>query len=280
MSQYSNSQFSTPPVVRNLLIINILMFVALLTFEQVFRIDLNQVMGLHFWNAEKFSPYQFLTYMFMHGGYMHIFSNMFALWMFGKILETYWGAKRFLNYYLVTGIGAALIHYIVLYIEISPTITYIDNFLAAPSLSDFKIFMESEYFSVFNFEIQQHYNAFVETYNATIGENQAKALDSAIEFMAQYRIDYLNAPTIVGASGAVFGILLAFGMLFPNTELMLLFPPIPIKAKYFVIIYGAFELYAGFAQIKGDNIAHFAHLGGMLFGFLLLRYWKSGGKIL
>jgi len=266
-----------PPVVKNLLIINGIFFLATFTFQNVFHIDLTEILGLHYFSADNFSPYQFITYMFMHAGFSHIFFNMFALWMFGRILENVWGPKRFLTYYIITGIGAAIVHYVVFYFQISPTLNIIDNFLNNPSIENFMSYLHSENFKIVSYEMQNHYNEFSHAYNSAIGSNPTHALQLAIDFMGQYRIDYLNAPVVVGASGAIFGILLAFGMLFPNSLLYIYFA-FPIKAKYFVMIYGAIELYSGIAE-KGGNVAHFAHLGGMLFGFLLLKYWKKTKQI-
>ena len=173
---------------------------------------------------------------------MHILFNMFALFMFGKVLEQVWGQKRFLIYYMVTGIGAGLIQMLVAYIRLS---SY--GSAVTPEVMD--IIMTDGYQAILDH--QNFRDPFLGSLNGLI-----------------------NGVT-VGASGAVFGILLAFGMLFPNTELMLMFPPIPIKAKWFVLGYGAFELYSGFANNPNDNVAHFAHLGGMLFGFVLIKMWKK-----
>ncbi|MFB0924827.1 MAG: rhomboid family intramembrane serine protease, partial [Vicingaceae bacterium] len=168
--------------------------------------------------------------------------NMFAVYMFGKVLEGVWGAKRFLIYYMITGIGAGLIQILVAYIRLIPMLSEIPQ-------------------EGIDLIMTEGYGALLE------GKNFVDPL------MAQAN-GLINSVT-VGASGAVFGILLAFGMLFPNTELMLLFPPIPIKAKWFVLGYGAIELYSGFANNPNDNVAHFAHLGGMLFGFILIQMWKK-----
>ncbi len=277
-NQYRPGGFQMlPPVIKNLLIINALSFLAYMAIIQVFRIDLNDVLGMHYLGSEKFNPYQILTYMFMHGSIGHLAFNMFALWMFGNNLENYWGPKKFLIYYFVTGIGAGFIHYIVVYIEITPILSAIDTFLANPSLADFKIFMESDNFKVVSYDIQNNYNQFTGTYNSLIKSNPNKALQDAIYFVNKYRVDYLNAPVVVGASGAVFGLLLAFGMMWPNSVIYLYFA-IPIKTKYFVILYGALELYSGFSAAKGDNVAHFAHLGGMIFGFILIQLWKKNSK--
>jgi membrane associated rhomboid family serine protease len=229
-----------PPVVKNILLINVIMLLATAIFEMSFNTDLTQILGLYFYKSVNFNPYQYVTYIFMHGGIMHLFFNMFAVWMFGRVLEQVWGGKRFFIFFMVTGIGAALVHTIVNWIEMQSVIQ---------NLSREQInIVFSEGFDV----IRQ-------------GKNYTNP------YMGQLNL-IVNIPT-VGASGAVFGILLAFGMLFPNTQLMLLFPPIPIKAKYFVIGYGVIELFAGVSNQPGDNIAHFAHLGGMIFGFILIKLW-------
>jgi len=210
-----------PPVVKNLLIINGIFFVATLVLGNTFGINLSRIFGLHYFASDLFKPWQIITYMFMHSttDFGHIFFNMFALWMFGSAIENVWGGKRFLLYYLITGIGAAVLHYLI--------VTY-----------------------------QIHY-----VWNLT-------------DFQYYFAINQFN---IVGASGAVFGILLAFGMMFPNSMIYIYFL-FPMKAKWFVIIYGALELIYGVAG-SNDGIAHFAHLGGMLFGLILILLWKKKGNI-
>lgn len=213
-----------PTITKNLLIINVLAFLATIV-AQSYGIDLTRHLGLHFFLADDFNIAQLVTYMFMHGGFAHIFFNMFAVWMFGRILEQVWGPKRFLFYYLVCGIGAGLIQEAVQYI---------------------------------------HYESVLSAYDSV---NTGYAVIPMKE--------YLNMMTTVGASGAIYAVLLAFGMLFPNQP-MFIFPfPFPIKAKYFVIGYALIELYFGFANKQGDNVAHFAHLGGMVFGFILIMYWRK-----
>ena len=207
-----------PPVVKNLLILNVLFFLADISL-QTRGIDLTQWLGLHYITAQDFYPWQFITYMFMHGNFSHLFFNMFALWMFGYALENYWGSKRFLVYYLITGVGAALIQTGVLALEIRGMTQGLPPFAA------------------------QH---------------------------------YINQIVTVGASGAIYGILLAFGMCFPNVPIFLYFS-FPIKAKWFVIIYGVIELFAGIGG-TADGVAHFAHLGGMIFGLLLILYWRKHGS--
>lgn len=196
-----------PPIVKNLLIINLLCFAASWV-AGLYNIDLNYLLGLHYIFDGQFHIYQLLTYMFLHHGFEHIFFNMFAVWMFGRIMESQMGSQRFLIYYLTCGIGAGIIQELAQFIEIS---------MGSP--------------------------------------------------IAAYT---------VGASGAVYGILLAFGMTFPD-ERMFVFPlPVPIRAKYFVMGYAALELMSALGH-SADGVAHCAHLGGMLVGYLLLRYWRSGG---
>jgi len=217
-----------PTVTKNLIIINALLFLATLVLEQRFGIDLNDILGLHFFLADKFNPAQLITYMFMHGGWSHIFFNMFAVWMFGRVLEQVWGPKRFLFYYILCGVGAGVVQEIVQFI---------------------------------------HYEAVLSAYDSVnTGSN--------IIPMA----DYLNLMVTVGASGAVYAILLAFGMLFPNQQLFIIPFPFPIKAKYFVIGYAVLELYLGLSNNANDNVAHFAHLGGMIFGFILIMYWRKKNR--
>ncbi|MFY9311307.1 MAG: rhomboid family intramembrane serine protease [Bacteroidia bacterium] len=224
--QYRPNSFNLlPVVVKNLLIINGLFFLGTLSAERA-GVDLADILGLHYPLSESFRPYQLITYMFMHGNFMHLFFNMFALWMFGNTLENVWGPKRFLTYYLLTGIGAAICHYTIVHFEMQHAMDLINS--------------------------------------------SGLPLEEAVMMQR----DVMNAPVVVGASGSVFGILLAFGMMFPNTLLYIYFA-IPIKAKWFVMLYGAAELFSGLKGAPGDNVAHFAHLGGMLFGFILIKYWQK-----
>jgi membrane associated rhomboid family serine protease len=201
---------------------------------------------------------------------------MFAVYMFGRVLEQVWGPKRFLTFYLVTGIGAAVMQQIVQYIELKPFLDAVEFYKTNPSHEDLVVLLR-DYLRPATLEMAQNTQAFTRSYDQIVASNPQGAITLSLEFVQQFRIDYLNAFTTIGASGAVFGILLAFGMLFPNTQLMLLFPPIPIKAKYFVMIYGVMELFYGVGNFKADNVAHWAHLGGMLFGFFMIRYWRRKG---
>ena len=215
-----------PTITKNLLIVNVVVFLATYLFRNM-GVDLNNVLGLHFFLAPDFHIYQLFTYMFAHGGFSHIFFNMFALWMFGCIVERTWGPKKFLTYYIVCGVGAGL-------------------------------FQELAQFAQFYFIASEHIPHF------TLAQTM-KVADAYAAF--------LNPWTTVGASGAVYGILLAFGMLYPEERIFIFPLPVPIKAKWFVIGYAAIELFMAYSS-TGDGVAHLAHLGGMVFGFFLIRYWR------
>ena len=241
---YRPSSFShVPEVVKNLLIINGLFFLATITLDGM-GFDMYHLFGLHQFQSDDFMPHQLVTHIFMHGNLTHLIFNMFALWMFGKVLENVWGGKRFLIYYMITGLGAAIIHLGVSQYEIMSLQAQISTTDLSRLLDDGKSVLANN---------QNYTNPIMGKLNLLI-----------------------HTPT-VGASGAVFGVLLAFGMLFPNALLYIYFA-IPIKAKYFVILYGILELYAGISNNPADNVAHFAHLGGMIFGFLLIKYWKKSSN--
>jgi membrane associated rhomboid family serine protease len=241
MNGYGRGLFGLPPVVKNLIFINILMLLAYYAVGSIFDIDLNKLLGLYFPKSEQFRPIQIVTHMFMHGGLVHLFFNMFALYMFGQVLEHVWGPKRFLIYYFVCGLGAAFVH---------------ESVIAFQYIHLVQVLSPENLQLVLN-EGTAYFNK---------GQGFVDPTMQSLQIL-------LNTPT-VGASGAIFGVLLAFGFLFPNTQLMIIFPPIPIKAKYFVLIYGGIELYLAITQ-PGSSIAHAAHLGGMLFGYLLIRYWRK-----
>lgn len=284
MSHYQAGGFNMlPPIVKNLLIINGIMFLATMVLQINFGINLNQILGLHWIASEDFEWYQVITYMFMHGGFGHIFFNMFAVWMFGSAIENTWGSKRFLTYYIITGIGAAVLHYAIMYFtDIAPIINLIDNFLHAPGPDTLKALLSEHQFHInpnFHHEINSLYEETKLDLNAVAqGSTADRHLENAYTFLSEYRQHFLNLPVVVGASGSLFGLLLAFGMMFPNTRLFFIFLPVPIKAKYFVMGYGALELFLGLQNSAGSNVAHFAHLGGMLFGFILIMFWRKFAK--
>ncbi|MGD9976367.1 MAG: rhomboid family intramembrane serine protease [Bacteroidales bacterium] len=269
MDYTSNRGFynSVPPVVKNLILINAVMLLANWIVEKSIGVDLNAILGLYAPNSPNFRPYQLVTHMFMHGGLAHLFFNMFALWMFGRVLEQVWGGKRFLVYYLITGLGAAGIHLLVNYLHFASIQSDAIAMLNTPSPQVFAAFVTKHFPEYYD----QVYVKFLDKW--FLSPNSPVLIDQATDYTRQLLQLQLSIPT-VGASGAVYGVLLAFGMLFPNTILMLLIPPIPIKAKWMVIIYGGLELMLGLTQ-PGSNIAHFAHLGGMIFGYFLIKYWKT-----
>jgi len=266
------------PIVRNLLILNI----AIYFIGYLLKLDLSRLFGLRYVLADSFYPFQFLTYMFLHGGALHLFSNMFALFIFGPLLEQFWGPKRFLIFYFVTGIGSGLLYSITDYFEKKPLHRDMNFYLENPTPENFSDFIAAHSIKTGQgIMLVGTEDGEVVSWNASAIETRFYDNPDNQNLISQTRdivvsvYDFLSNRPMVGASGAIFGILMAFGMLFPNTVLMLLFPPIPIKAKYFVAIYGFFELYAGLQRVEGDNVAHFAHLGGMLVAFILLKIWQK-----
>ncbi|MDR1584333.1 MAG: rhomboid family intramembrane serine protease [Prevotellaceae bacterium] len=213
---FGNFGSQMPTVVKNLLLINGVMFLASYLFEN-FMIE---TFSLFYPASQFFKFFQLLTHMFMHADLMHLFFNMYALWLFGSMIERVWGGKKFLLYYLITGLGAACLHLLI------------------------------EYLKIKNLDVFEYSDRIVQIYGTPM----------------------------LGASGAVFGVLLAFGMMFPNTELQLIIPPVRLKAIWLVVIYGILELFLGVTQTV-VGVAHFAHIGGMLFGFILVTYWKYRGTL-
>jgi membrane associated rhomboid family serine protease len=278
IEQYRPSGFKLlPEVVKNLLIINGIFFLATVVLQRQ-GADLTDTLGLHYFASEKFRPYQLITYMFMHGSFAHIFFNMFALWMFGSAVENIWGGKKFLIYYLFCGFGAAVTHYAVVYFTLQPGLEFINDYISHPDFDKLQTFINSDALKSFQSqEMVDHYNNFTRKFNSMVNGDFKGAMQLSVDYMKNFRSDYLNAPVVVGASGAVFGLLLAYGMMFPNSIIYIYFA-IPLKAKYFVIIYGLVELFSGVANIQGDNVAHFAHLGGLLFGALLILYWRAQNR--
>jgi membrane associated rhomboid family serine protease len=256
---------NTTPVVRNLILMNVVVFILSQLLDKLYHDVVTANLALFYFKSPLFKPFQLVTHMFMHANLGHLFFNMFALWMFGKVLESVWGSKRFLLYYMITGIGAAAFYTFVNYIQYSQIESAILAFRNTPS-PDLYAEIFRKYFSGEDGDI-----SFMSRW---VGDPQNSAyISQAFQNLTQNYFSLINIPTL-GASGAVFGVLLAFGMLFPNTELMLLFPPIPIKAKWAVLGYGVIELFFGLTGFD-SGVAHFAHLGGMLFGFILIKYWNT-----
>ena len=252
------------PVVRNLLIINVLIYF----IGSFIKMDLTAIFGLRNINAETFKPYQLVTYMFLHGDLGHLFSNMFGLFMFGSMLERIWGSNRFLFFYFFTGVGAGVLYLGINYYESYKLAQAINIYSQHPSPESFVGFINK--YTGGSGAIQL--GSFLEKFRANPAD--ASLINETVMAVKSFYNSQINIP-MVGASGAIFGILMAFGYLFPNTEMMLLFFPFPIKAKYFVTFYGLYELYTGIQRSQGDNVAHFAHLGGMLFAIILLKYWGT-----
>ena len=241
---YQKIMNDIPPVTRNLLIVNVLVFMGAFLAKR-WGIEADDYLGLHFFLSEDFNLAQLFTYMFMHANLTHLFCNMFALYMFGRTLEMVWGSSRFLTFYLVCGIGAGLIQELVVGVR---------YFTLASSLPP-------EAVQVVLTEGAEILRSHMNYTNPELG-----ALNAT-----------LNGLT-VGASGSIYGILLGFGMMFPKEPIYVMFLPVPIKAKYFVIGYAVIELLAGLANNASDNVAHFAHLGGMVFGLLLILYWRKKNR--
>ena len=255
--------FQLTPAAKNILIINGIIFI--LSDFVGLRSYIIESFGMRYFHSENFQPYQILTYMWVHGGFGHLFSNMFSVLIFAPILEKVWGSKKFLIYYLATGIGAGILYSGINYYENYSFEVKVKSYEQNPSPESFRklvINNSSEYYN-------QLYD-FIDSYE----QNPSNSNDNLSIAYANDLLKVKSDVPMVGASGAVFGILLAFAMLFPNMELMLLFLPIPVKAKYLVLVYGIYELWSEINRMPGDNVAHFAHLGGMLIGYLILKYWK------
>lgn len=250
------------PTVRNLLILNILFyFIDSTIFSLKSEFALMPVM------SPDFHIFQFVSYMFLHGGIGHLFSNMFGLIMFGPLLERVWGPKRFLIFYFVTGIGAGLLFSGIGLYENWQVAKAVELFAQNPTPDGLADFLSKHAEPLYDSSLQ-----FLNEFEGN--PTNSMYIQQSIKLVQGFYNWSISIP-MVGASGAIFGILMAFGLLFPNTELFLLFVPFPIKAKYFVAFYGLFELYSGIQNAQSDNVAHFAHIGGMLFAYILLRYWGT-----
>jgi membrane associated rhomboid family serine protease len=225
-----------PPITKNIIIINVIVFIAKVLLQNTQHINLDDYLGLHHHLASNFKPYQFITYIFMHGDFYHLLMNMLGVYIFGQVLEQVWGGKRYLIFYILTGLGAAIAQYIIGHIKIT------------------------EFLDAYNYQIN---------FAGLSVEDRAQLM--------QEKYYYLNKYVIVGASGSLFGLLGAFGLLFPNRLLYLYFF-VPIKAKWLVIGYGAFELYRGIQNSPSDNVAHFAHLGGLLIGVIIVLIWRRNDR--
>lgn len=244
MNQIGRGFGGIPDVVKNLIILNVIVFITTkFLFPQYY-----DMLAMHFILIDKFEPFQIVTHMFMHSkyGFAHIFFNMFSLWMFGSVLEQVWGPKRFLSFYLIAGLGSIGLFTLTNYLQWLH-ITNNFSFEQIQAIKDAVLTVDGGY-----------------RYHLIEGYDRGQVENAIRLYFGQ----------VVGASGAIYGVLVAFGMLFPNTELMLIFFPVPIKAKYFIPILIVIELFLGVNSFKWDNIAHFAHLGGALFGFIMVKIWN------
>ena len=232
-----------PDVTKNLLILNVLFFLVKAALESQ-GINASQLLGMHYPSSEFFEPYQIVTHFFMHGDLFHILFNMIGLVVLGSHLERVWGKKRYLIFYFVTAFGAMLLHTVVQGIEIYNIC--------------------GEFFPDLYFD----YNENGLPYAFQYAPNGDQIITSWMQ-----QVGGITYIPVVGASGAIYGLIMAFAMLFPNTEFMLIFPPIPVKAKWLALFLGGIAIYSGFMR-SGDSVAHFAHLGGMLFGFIMIKIWQ------
>jgi membrane associated rhomboid family serine protease len=258
--------------VNTIILINVILFILVLWLGRSYDINLYDVLALHHPTSPLFEWHQLITHIFMHGGYFHIFINMFILWMFGTVLETIWGTKRFLVYYFFTGLGAAALHLAVNTYTIDRLQEDAGQFMQSPTYERFVEFKET-HIDPLPPRFSNRADRLANSWEGARGNLTYR--EQSVELIREYVEATINRPT-VGASGAIFGLLLAFGVLFPNVHIYLYFL-FPIKAKYFVIGLGLIELYSGlFGQNVG--IANFAHLGGMVFGFILLKIWGQKAK--
>lgn len=255
-------------VVKHLLIINLLMAAVIWMFPQW-----RDFLALYYPLSENFHPVQVVSHFFLHAGMFHLFFNMYALFMFGPPVETLYGPKRFLFYYLFCAFGAALLHSLYNWYDFSQLQAAIDTFHAAPGYDTYWAFFEKVNMRM----LTESGKASVEVASKAFLQGDLQYYERSAQLMETILDRKMNVPA-VGASGAIYGLLLAFGMQFPNAELMLIFLPIPIKAKYFIPLLMAVELYLGTQNFAWDNIAHFAHLGGALSGLLLILYWRKTGQ--
>lgn len=272
------------PVVKNLLILNVAFFL-IVQLDKMYGMStfggqegyfgLENLLALHYPTSEYFKPVQIVTHFFMHGGMMHIFFNMFALAMFGPPLETMWGSKRFVNYYILCAFGSAALHMGYMWWDISQMQNAISAYTSNPTLAGFNDFFDGIALEAYRMEDGRNVGVYAQQIREAIADgNVATAVNEGGSLMKEW-VDTIKNIPMVGASGAIYGLLLAFGMYFPDFKLMLIFLPIPIKARYFIPILIVVEIFLGLQQYSWDNIAHFAHLGGALIGFLLILYWRK-----
>lgn len=260
-----------PQGIKTLLLINGGMFVLTFLLQATSGINLEHILGMYYFQSPNYHHYQIITHMFMHGGFWHLFFNMYSLFLLGTMIERVWGTKRFIFYYIFTGLGAAALHTGVNWWQIHGLTVDAQAFFDSPTSETLAIFSE-HHPDLFN-------RAALSDFLAEWCEHPeiSDFKTSSVNQVSEIITAKINNSCMLGASGAVFGVLLAFGMMFPDLKLYIMFLPFGIKAKYFVMIYGALELIFGIFGTL-DGIAHFAHLGGLLFGFLIIKYWQHSQK--
>lgn len=270
MTEFRPSRFEILPIViKNLLIINVLVFLAQLTLKGGGVVNMEDLFGLHHVQSPLFQPWQIVTHLFLHGSFMHLLSNMFALWMFGATLETIWGPKRFLTFYFLCGIGAGLIQLSFLWYDYFPLLNQfvqLKEHLTPDNAMNF--------FTRYGLTADPTGASVLQNYLAD--PQSSGNIHGMMKYISAITNQVISNPTI-GASGAVFGILAAFVYLFPNTYLYFYFL-VPIKAKWVGLAYFGYEIYSGVMNNAGDNIAHWAHIGGGLVGFLLVLNWNKKNR--
>ncbi|MDZ4071571.1 MAG: rhomboid family intramembrane serine protease [Sediminibacterium sp.] len=274
MTEFRPSRFEILPIiVKNLLIINGLFYLAQVTFSKgaVPIFSFEDTLALHAWQSDLFKPWQLITHMFLHGDFYHILGNMFALWMFGSILENVWGAKRFLTFYLICGLGAAFIHLLFLSYELTPIMK--DYALVLQQQNDPMAFVDA--MTSFGRKYNMGFNEEALVFLKADPTNNLMT-DKVLEAVTTYYNNRINTATL-GASGAVFGILAAFVYLFPNTYIYLYFL-IPVKAKWLGLLYFSYELFFALQNSAGDNVARWAHIGGAIVGLLIVITWNKTNK--
>lgn len=262
--------FSITPAVRTLLLVNVLVYFVISSMSQAVQEGLVDQFALHSLVSQQFRVVQLITHMFMHGGFSHLFSNMLGLFFFGPMLERFWNARRFLTFYLLTGLGAAALYLAVNYYETASLVQAFEIYRANPTNGEFIGFINAQAPSLYDTVA-----SFIQKFDED-PENPAY-IEGGRKILTAYVATQVNTP-MLGASGAIFGVLMAFGLLFPNTELRMLFFPVPIKAKYLIGAYAFWEIYTGVYRAQADGVAHFAHIGGMLFAYIIIKVWGSQRK--
>jgi len=265
--------FRLTPVIKNLLIINVAIYlVSLFLLSQ--NININNLVALYYPEAERFLPFQYFTYMFAHSlqSFSHILFNMLALVFIGPLLENLWGPQKFLTFYILTGLGAAIIYTGVEFYQVKQLESKIENYIENPTPEKFDNFVYKQNKRIY---FDANMDNFLDEYYDN--PNSEQYIRESKVFAQQYYEAQINGPGMVGASGAIYGLLMALALLFPNLQLMLLFPPIPIKAKYMALGLAAISVYLGINRQEGDMVAHFAHLGGMVVAFILIKIWQNKG---